>query len=356
MNTEARQASLIIDSVAKAIANWTVDQQLRQDPQLSSRYGQTWRSDWVAHSLSQLSMLAQAVSVRSKELFVESVTWTYQSFKARGESDADFILNFRCLQDVLSHELPAEVRSIAKDFMSVAVASVGSFKSDGAADSFPATADRNTVLRYVEAILEGDRAQAEEVVMSVLHSGSMVPAIYENILAPAQAKLGTLWHRGEITVADEHFGSATTEFIMSRLRPHLIKAEPRGLSMLATSTPGDLHEIGLRMVADLFEADGWDVCFLGANTPIADVVELLARRRPNLLALSVNTALTIRSAGELIEAVRSNPVTAGTRILVGGPPFRQVPQLWRELGADGCARSAVDAVRCGNELVQGITG
>lgn len=352
MNAEARQASLIIDSVAKAIANWTVDQQVEEDPQLPARYGQSWRSDWIAHTLSQLTMLAQAVSVRSTELFVASMDWTCQSFKSRGVSKSDLVLNARCLQDVLNKELPAEVRSMAGNFMRAAVESVGSFTPDADTNAIPATVDRKTVLQYVEAILEGDRAKAEGIVFAALRSGSTVPAIYENILAPAQSELGTMWHRGEITVADEHFGSTTTEFIMAQLRPHLAKADPKGLGILATSPPGDLHVIGLRMVADLFEADGWDVLFLGANTPIADVVELLERRGSDLLALSVNTALTIRSAGELIDAVRGNPITAATQILVGGPPFRQVPHLWRELGADGCARSAVEAVARGNELVR----
>jgi MerR family transcriptional regulator, light-induced transcriptional regulator len=356
MNAEARQASLIIDSVAKAIANWTVDQQVEKDPQLPARYGQSWRSDWVAHTLSQLTMLAQAISVRSPELFVASMGWTCQSFKSRGVSESDFVLNARCLQDVLNKELPAEVRSIAGDFLRGAVESVESLKSDAEVDAIPATATGRTVLRYIEAILEGDRSKAEGIVFAALQSGSTVPAIYEKILAPAQSKLGTMWHRGEITVADEHFGSTTTEFVMAQLRPHLVKADPKRLTMLATSTPGDLHEIGLRMVADLFEADGWNVFYLGANTPAGDVVEILERRGSDLLALSVNTALTIRSAGELIDAVRGNPATAATRILVGGPPFRQVPQLWRELGADGCARSAVEAVQCGNELVRERSG
>ena len=126
--------------------------------------------------------------------------------------------------------------------------------------------------------------------------------------------------------------------------------------MVATSTPGDLHEIGLRMVADLFEIDGWKATFLGANTPVADVVELLERRQFDLLALSVSTALTLRDAGELIEAIRGTRATASTKVLIGGPPFRVVHEMWRELGADGCASSAVAAVAAGNRLVGGSNG
>ena len=45
MNAEAKQASLVIDSVAKAVANWTVGQHAEANPQLPSRYGAAWRAD-----------------------------------------------------------------------------------------------------------------------------------------------------------------------------------------------------------------------------------------------------------------------------------------------------------------------
>jgi len=188
------------------------------------------------------------------------------------------------------------------------------------------------------------------MVLAAVDEGLTVPELYEEVLAPAQTRLGRMWHHGEISVADEHFGSATTQAVMARLRTRFQHAASNGRTVVATSTPGDLHEIGLRMVADLFEIDGWNVVYLGANTPTADVIEMLERRKPDLLALSVNTALTLRDAGQLIEEVRQADDVAATKVLIGGPPFRVVEDLWRELQADGCAISATEAVRIGNEL------
>jgi methanogenic corrinoid protein MtbC1 len=356
MNAEAKQASQIIDSTAKAIANWTVEQHAQMAPHLPDRYGTNWRADWVGHALSQVHLLAQAVAVRSSALFAHSIRWHFESFKARGVDPTDLLQNLNCLKGVLAAELPPPVARETVEIVADAIKSLDSPMGDVEAEPVDASEMRTPVLKYLEAILEGNRAAAESIILTEQQAGASVAAIYEQILAPAQQRLGWMWHRGEISVADEHFGSATTQSVMSQLRPYFQRLPIKGRSVVATSTPGDLHEIGLRMVADLFEIDGWHVTFLGANTPIADVVELLERRRFDLLALSVSTALTLRDAGELIEAIRGTSATASTKVLVGGPPFRVVHDISHELGADGCALSAVEAVAAGNRLVGGSNG
>jgi methanogenic corrinoid protein MtbC1 len=351
MNPEAKQASLVIDSVAKAVANWTVDRHAELNPKLPNRYGPGWRADWIGHTLSQLHTLSQAICVRSTDLFAQTMLWTRESFKLRGVEEEDLARNMKCMREVLAKELPMPVSRIAIEFVDASIEALNKPDGDLSGNAEPDSAHRKIVLEYLEAILAGDRTRAESTVIAMFGRGATVPEVYEGILAPAQARLGRMWHRGEITVADEHFGSATTQAIISQLRPHFQRAKPTGRTMVATSTPGDMHEIGLRMVADLFEIDGWNVAYLGANTPIADVMELLERRGADLLALSVSTALTIRDAGDLIDAVRENTAIAQTKVLVGGPPFKAVYDLWRELGADACAFSATEAVKLGNELV-----
>lgn len=353
VNHEARQASLVIDSVAKAVANWTVDRHIEVNPFLPVRYGETWRADWIGHTLSQIQMLGQAVALRSPALFAQSVRWTYESFKSRGVVENDLARNLTALRSVFEQELPPSVSQRTSEFIDAAISTLGAGASESECETTSNPNFRKRMLQYLEAILQGDRHHAEKLIMTARTEGASMADIYENILAPAQTRLGWMWHRGEITIADEHFGSATTQAVMALLRPHFTLAPPNNRTVVATSTPGDLHEIGLRMVADLFEIDGWNVIYLGPNTPIPDLVEWLERHRANLLALSVSTALMLRQAGDLIDAVRANKSLSTLKLLVGGSPFASVPGLWRELGADDCAHSATSAVTLGNRLVAG---
>jgi methanogenic corrinoid protein MtbC1 len=350
MKTEAVQASRVVDSVAKAVANWTADEHGRSNPELANRYGPAWRAEWTEHTLAQIHMLAQAVATRSTELFTYHSCWTYDSFEASEFAGADFIHNTKCMQKVLAEELPQPVAQVVIPFVDASIAELQSIdRNRDLISSYGA--EHRVTLEYLEAILQGDRRAAESMILSTLDQGTSVVEIYEGILAPAQARLGQMWHQGEISVADEHFGSATTQSVMSLMRPRFARAKPNGRTLVGTSTPGDLHEIGLRMVTDMFEIDGWTVIYLGANTPIVDVVELLERRHPNLLALSVSTGLTLRDAGELIEAIRAESTISQTQVLVGGPPFSYASDLWREIGANGCATSSIEAVKIGNQLV-----
>jgi len=351
MNAEAKHASKVIDSVAKAVANWTSEEHARANPDLPKRYGSKWRAEWTGHTLSQIHMLAQAVAVRSVDLFVHHSVWTIDSFEARGIQGADFRENARCLREVLAKELPPTIAQVVLPFVDASIEELQSTNRERDLDSLPDAPHRKRTLKYLEAILDGDRTSAESLILAALDDGVPIAEIYENVLAPAQARLGQMWHHGEISVADEHFGSATTQSIMSMLRPRFPMASPNGRTVVATATPGDLHEIGLRMVADLFEIDGWNVIYLGANTPTTDLIELLDRRRPDLLALSVNTGLTLRDAGELVEQIRATSSLAEMKVLMGGPPFRLATDLWQALGADGYATSCTEAVSVGNQLV-----
>ncbi|MHC5004351.1 MAG: cobalamin B12-binding domain-containing protein, partial [Planctomycetota bacterium] len=96
---------------------------------------------------------------------------------------------------------------------------------------------------------------------------------------------------------------------------------------------------------------GWDVCLLGANTPEEALVDAVRTHQPDLLALSVISSLNVRAVGETIDRLKADPECSGVPILVGGPPFRLAPELWREIGADACAGSATESVAVGNELV-----
>lgn len=351
MNAEAKLKSRIIESVAGAVSNWTVDRHASANPRLANVYGTDWRKDWVLHTKSQIQFLVQAVAVRSPSLFAISMRWTFESFEARGIDANDVTGNLKGLHDILKKELPPNVANDIDEYFDAAMTDIANPISSNDEQSPGGQSRNETILLYLEALLAGDRGKAESTILSLADEGISMAEILEEVLSPAQARLGRLWHRGEITIGDEHFGSAITRDIMSQLRSRYRRAPENGRTVVCTSTPGDFHDIGLRMVADLFELDGWKVTFLGANMPTADAIEIMERQQADLVAISANTALSLRDAGEFIEAIRSTQPSSRIKVLIGGPPFRSMPDLWRELEADACALSATDAVTTGNSLV-----
>ncbi|NBW90650.1 MAG: PDZ domain-containing protein, partial [Gammaproteobacteria bacterium] len=130
-----------------------------------------------------------------------------------------------------------------------------------------------------------------------------------------------------------------------------------GLHAVACSSGGDMHDLGIRMVSDLLETEGWSVECLGANMPTPDVVEAVGpqphRGPSDLLLVSAGTPLAIRGVASLIGAVRQTLGKSAPATLVGGMPFHLAPNLWKKVGADGFSARAGLASAAGLELVRG---
>ena len=111
---------------------------------------------------------------------------------------------------------------------------------------------------------------------------------------------------------------------------------------------GDFHHIraGAVELADL-HAHLYQVSITVAQPQARAVQDF----QPDLVALSTMIALHLRSTATVIAAIRALPKHGKVRVLVGGGPFLQVPDLWKKVGADGTASDAASAVIRADELV-----
>ncbi|MFZ4859993.1 MAG: cobalamin B12-binding domain-containing protein [Desulfuromonadaceae bacterium] len=111
----------------------------------------------------------------------------------------------------------------------------------------------------------------------------------------------------------------------------------------------EFHEIGARMVADFMEMDGWDVTYLGANTPAAELLYTLKQHKPFVVALSVATVFNLDSARQIIKMINEDQETRDIKVMVGGLAFSGMPHLWQAIGADGYAADAESALHVSND-------
>ena len=128
------------------------------------------------------------------------------------------------------------------------------------------------------------------------------------------------------------------------------------MSWVAASVEGELHELGIRMVSDFLEMEGWDTHYLGAGNPLPGLIESLAERKADALALSATMTLHVGRVEAVVRAVRERPEFDRLPVLVGGLPFNLDPELWRKVGADGTAPDASAAVGEVLRLMEGRHG
>lgn len=112
-----------------------------------------------------------------------------------------------------------------------------------------------------------------------------------------------------------------------------------------TSAPNEFHELGARMLADMLEAAGWDVIFLGANTPSEELIKLVRKTSPRFLAISLTMPFSIDKVAVIIATIKSDPGLGHIKIMVGGSAFNADRNLWRQIGADAWAEDPQSAIR-----------
>ncbi|NQU66185.1 MAG: cobalamin B12-binding domain-containing protein [SAR324 cluster bacterium] len=204
--------------------------------------------------------------------------------------------------------------------------------------------------QYLEGLLQGKRHIARQLIMDAVESGVPVREIYLQVFQPSLHEIGRLWQINQVSVAQEHYCSAATQMIMSQLYPLIFSSEKIGRRLMATCIDGELHEIGVRMVADFFEMDGWDTHYLGANTPTDSIIQTIETFKPDILAISAVMTFNIAAAADLIAEVRAN-TNEKPKILVGGRPFNMAEGLWERVSADGFASDAEEAIRTAAKLM-----
>jgi len=206
--------------------------------------------------------------------------------------------------------------------------------------------------RYLELLLHKQAATAIMLLLNTVQDGLPLKELYLQILQPTQYELGRLWQTGQINVAEEHYCTAATQQVMTRLYPRIFSTPKNGRVLVATCVWGELHEIGLRMVADLFELEGWDTHFFSSNTPFDELKQALGDYHANLLAISATMSAHIPEVHKLVSRTHDALFPTPVKIMVGGYPFNADPELWRRIGADGTAQGALEAVQEGSRLCQ----
>lgn len=271
--------------------------------------------------------------------------------ETRGVPAADLSRNLEVMRDSLRESLPPEFADLAAEYIDAGAGQLP--RAPAPLSMLPDDGEPLARLArsYLGALLLGERHEASRLILDAVAEGTSVRDIYLHVFQRSQHEIGRLWQMNQLSVAQEHYCTAATQLIMSQLYPQIFASERNGRRLVATCVAGDLHEIGVRMVSDFFEMEGWDTFYLGANAPNASVVRTVVERRADVLAVSTTITSHVRTLKSLIAAVRAEEACRGVKVLVGGYPFNLVPHLWQEVGADACAPDALEAVKLANHLL-----
>lgn len=334
-----------------ALAEDLVRRQFAAHPELARRYGPAGREKCLQDANYHLAYLADAMNAGDPALFANYAGWAKVMLAKRGIPAEDLARHLESTRRVMGEGLGGEAGALAVKYVDEALARLPALPADIPTFLKLEGTRADLARAYLAALLQGERHIASRLILDAVAAGAPVKEIYLQVFQPAQYEVGRLWQVNEISVAQEHYCTAATQLIMSQLYGHIFASEKGAGTLVTTCVAGDLHEIGLRMVTDFFEMDGWNTFYLGANTPAQAVVDTVIQRHAQVLGISATMTFHLRAVEELIQKVRAHPECRGVKILVGGYPFLVAPELWRKVGADGSAPDAQTAIVLANQLI-----
>ncbi len=173
---------------------------------------------------------------------------------------------------------------------------------------------------YLNCLINGDKGECVAIVDELINNGVTVEKIYTELFQQALYQVGEYWEMNKISVATEHMATAITENLMIRMQPHFFSSERTGKKAVISCVASEYHQVGAKMVADIFEMNGWDGYFIGANTPIAELTRFLGKHNPDLVGISLSVYFNLPVLKTTIAQIRQH--FPKMPIVVGGQAFR----------------------------------
>jgi methanogenic corrinoid protein MtbC1 len=174
---------------------------------------------------------------------------------------------------------------------------------------------------FLNALLTGNRIMSSALTQNLINQQVPIKDIYENIFKKALYDVGDLWEFNKISVATEHLASAIVEALLNEMYLNIVSKEKINKTVIVACVENEFHQIGIKMVSDVFEMNGWNTHFLGSNTPSTELVSYIKTINPDILAISLSLYFHLPMLETMIRMVRKE--FPNLPILVGGQAFRK---------------------------------
>lgn len=201
------------------------------------------------------------------------------------------------------------------------------------------------------AVIDMDVNKAREMAAKAM---SLKIDPYEAImagLAKGMEKVNELYEKEEYFVPELLVCADAVYAGIEVIKPYMPKEDERHRKKIVIGVvKGDTHDIGKNLVRIMLDNAGFEMFDLGRDVPYAKFVDKAGEVNADLVCLSTLMTTTMDGMQVVIEDLRKAGVKS--RVMVGGGPIS--PGFAKNIGADGYAKNAAEAVKVARGVVQGV--
>ena len=187
--------------------------------------------------------------------------------------------------------------------------------------------DRQRVIETKESLERclraHDRECAASAVLAAVEDGLAIEDLYTHVLEPFLESVGRGWQEGRTAVWEEHLIVGAVRTAIEALYPKVLERRAQVEAVPVTVAffcpPEETHDVGLRMLVDRFDLRGFRTVYVGAATPVDEMVRCVRSESASVVCLSASTHFQRTALREVIERLRE--LLPEVRIVAGGPAF-----------------------------------
>jgi methanogenic corrinoid protein MtbC1 len=199
---------------------------------------------------------------------------------------------------------------------------------------------------YWAALCAADRHAALGVVKQLTEQGASAREVIDELVVPAQARIGQLWLENEWSVAQEHAATAINEGLVHWLGSFAPAPQPGRPLVVVSCLEGERHALPALVVAEGLTAAGYRVTYVGGDPEPSDLLRQVLLLKPRAVLFSASLTSSLGSQKPLLGSIGA----IGIPVIVGGQAFGGDGRRARALGAAAYAESVDDVLRLLAEL------
>ena len=192
--------------------------------------------------------------------------------------------------------------------------------------------------RLFQALVSGNRPAAREVVDEATSGGLRAEDLSFRLFWPTLEMVNQLFRADQVTTLAHHYATRVLRSLVDQTQARYEQKSRRNQRIGLFSGPSETEELAGQLMADLAEADGYEVLFAGGGVAADEILAEVAERGIDILLMFAAAPQDAPGIRQLIDTVRSVNACPNLQIVVGGGVFNRAEGLAEEIGADLWAR------------------
>jgi methanogenic corrinoid protein MtbC1 len=194
-------------------------------------------------------------------------------------------------------------------------------------------------------LISGNRVEARRMADEALADGLSPETLTHDIYWPTLEMIIKLYRADQLTCLAHHYATRLLRSLVDQAQAGYEQKARRNRRILMFCGPGETDELAAQVVADLAEADGYEVYFGGGGVANDEILAEVGEQRPDILLMFSSAPSDAPSIRQLIDSIRGVDSCPTMQIAVGGGVFNRAEGLAEEIGADLWARSPAELLQ-----------